>query len=501
MWLIVISALVALVSFGYLYLTWNFNYWKDRGVPGPQPKPFLGTFSSTFTQKEHPIDENNRIYREYKNAVPFIGGFSFRSPQLFVLSPTLVKDILVKFHQHFKANEMGGTIDPKADPLLARNPFFLDGEEWRLKRAQISPAFTNSRLKALLPIMDNVCKNMVNYIDQHTPDGPIETKEMATKYTTDVVSSCIFGAEGGSLTSERSEIREMGNNLFQQTFMFMVLAVVSSVAPFLKRFVKLSLIPKYIEDYFVGLMTEAVRNRKTSGIKQVDYLDHLISLQEQKEISILDMAAHGVTFFIDGFETTSEVLGFALLELSVDKVIQQRLRQEVLAAEEGGEQLTYEMIMELPYLDRIVNETLRKWPPAFALSKRCTEEITFRLNKNREVLIEKGITAVLPIWAIHLDEEYYPDPARFNPDRYSEDDGGHSVKYYQEKGVFLPFGDGPRACIGRRIGLLQIKRALVEIVRNYDFTVNSKTVLPIQIDPQNIVVTPLGGMWIDYRKL
>lgn len=63
MWLIIISALVTLVSFGYLYLTWNFNYWKDRGVPGPRPKPFLGTFSSTFTQKEHPIDENNRIYR------------------------------------------------------------------------------------------------------------------------------------------------------------------------------------------------------------------------------------------------------------------------------------------------------------------------------------------------------------------------------------------------------------------------------------------------------
>lgn len=123
------------------------------------------------------------------------------------------------------------------------------------------------------------------------------------------------------------------------------------------------------------------------------------------------------------------------------------------------------------------------------------------MKDNHEVLIEKGITAILPIWAIHLDKEFYPDPNRFNPDRFSEEDGGHSVRYYQEKGVFLPFGDGPRACIGRRIGLLQVKRALVEIVKNYDFTVNSKTVLPIKIDPKNIAVTPLGGIWIDYRKL
>ncbi|XP_021705929.1 probable cytochrome P450 28a5 [Aedes aegypti] len=499
MWLIVISILVTIVSLVYHYLTWNFNYWKYRGVPGPLPKPFLGTFSSTFTQKEHPIEENNRIYREYRKDVPFIGGFSFRSPQLFALSPTLVKDILVKYHKHFRANEVGGTFDSKADPLLARNPFFLDGEEWRSKRAQITPAFTNSRLKALLPIMDNICNNMVSYIDRHIPNGPIESKELSAKYTTDVVSSCIFGAEGGSLTSDRSEIREMGNALFQQTFMFIVLAVISSIAPILKRFVKLSLIPKSIENYFVGLMTEAVRKRKASGTKQVDYLDHLINLQEQKEISILDMAAHGVTFFIDGFETTSEVLGFSLLELSIDKEIQNRLRQEIHSAEDG--QLTFETIMELPYLDQIVNETLRKWPPAYALSKRCTEEITFRLKDNHEVLIEKGITAILPIWAIHLDKEFYPDPNRFNPDRFSEEDGGHSVRYYQEKGVFLPFGDGPRACIGRRIGLLQVKRALVEIVKNYDFTVNSKTVLPIKIDPKNIAVTPLGGIWIDYRKL
>lgn len=145
----------------------------------------------------------------------------------------------------------------------------------------------------------------------------------------------------------------MGNALFQQTFMFMVLAVISSIAPILKRFVKLSLIPKSIENYFVGLMTEAVRKRKASGTKQVDYLDHLINLQEQKEISILDMAAHGVTFFIDGFETTSEVLGFSLLELSIDKEIQNRLRQEIHSAEDG--QLTFETIMELPYLDQIVN--------------------------------------------------------------------------------------------------------------------------------------------------
>uniref|UniRef100_A0A8D8FRG5 Probable cytochrome P450 28a5 n=2 Tax=Culex pipiens TaxID=7175 RepID=A0A8D8FRG5_CULPI len=344
MWLAVVaSILISIATLLYLYLTWNFNYWRDRGVSGPRPKPFLGTFSSGFTQKEHPVEENNRIYNHYKNEAAFIGGFSFRSPQLFILSSTLVRDILLKFHKHFQANDV--SIDVSADPLLARHPFFLQGEDWRKQRAQVTPAFTSNRLKSLLPLMDNVCCNMVDHIEREAKLGPIESKELAAKYTTDVVASCIFGTEGGSFTAEESEIRETSKALLNQTFMFVVITAVQSIAPFVRRFVKLSLIPKRIEDFFVGLMAEAIRTRKASGTRQSDYLDYLIGLQEKKDISVLDMAAHGVTFFIDGFETTSEVLAFALFEIAMNRDVQKRLRQEILDTENQEGSLSFETVV------------------------------------------------------------------------------------------------------------------------------------------------------------
>lgn len=319
----------------------------------------------------------------YKNDATFIGGFSFRCPQLFILSSTLARDILLKFHKHFQANDV--SIDVSADPLLARHPFFLQGEDWRVQRAQVTPAFTSNRvgrchettcnqkqrlrkisnyfqLKSLLPLMDNVCSNMDDHIEREAKLGPIESKELAAKYTTDVVASCIFGTEGGSFTAEKSEIREISKALLNQTFMFVVLTVVQSIAPFVRRFVKLSLIPKRIEDFFVGLMGEAIRTRKANGTRQSDYLDYLIGLQEKKEISVLDMAAHGVTFFIDGFETTSEVLAFALFEIAMNRDVQKRLRQEILDTENREGSLLFETIMEMSFLEQVVNGSCSNVP-------------------------------------------------------------------------------------------------------------------------------------------
>uniref|UniRef100_A0A8D8AV64 Probable cytochrome P450 28a5 n=1 Tax=Culex pipiens TaxID=7175 RepID=A0A8D8AV64_CULPI len=300
--LLTITLVVSAVAALYVYLTWNFSYWKKRNVPGPSPHPLFGNFPS-FILRNHPIAvEMDNVYREYKSKYNFLGVFSTRSPRIFITSAELAKSILIKDFKNFHDNEFGGMTDKDLDPILGRNPFMLNGDEWKAKRAEVTPAFTTSRMKSLFSIVEDVGTRMTKYIRQNK-NTPLESKELAAKFTTDVVSSCIFDTDAQSFTNEKSEIREQGRKMFDSSFLFVIVMIFMSLFPKLAKLLKIGMVSKSVEKFFTKLMAEAIHYREKNGVQRVDYLEHLISLRNKKEISDLDMAAHGVTFFIDGFET------------------------------------------------------------------------------------------------------------------------------------------------------------------------------------------------------
>lgn len=93
--------------------------------------------------------------------------------------------------------------------------------------------------------------------------------------------------------------------------------------------------------------------------------------------------------------------------------------------------------------------------------------------------------------------DYYPEPEKFMPERFDREHGG--VKAFRDKGVLLPFGDGPRMCLGMRFALMQAKAAIAEIIRNFEITVNTKTQNPLVIDPKEFVNVKAGGIWLDFK--
>ena len=95
---------------------------------------------------------------------------------------------------------------------------------------------------------------------------------------------------------------------------------------------------------------------------------------------------------------------------------------------------------------KLIIETLRICPASANINRICTEEITFTDYKDKKVTIEKGTVILLPVYAIHHDPEHYPNPEKFDPDRFAKENGG--IKQYKDECVFLPFGDGPRICMG-----------------------------------------------------
>ena len=203
-----------------------------------------------------------------------------------------------------------------ADPLLARNPFLLRGDEWKEKRAEITPAFTTSRLKAMYPLIEDVQGRMIKYIEEHiiTRD-PLEARELCAKFTTDVVSNAIFGVDAESFTKDKAEIREMGRKLMAPSGLLILKMFLVAGIPILKKVISMRFIKEDIEKFFIDLMKQALQYRKDNNVQREDFLDFLIQLRKKKGIQEIEMAAHTISFFTDGFETSSIAIAHVLYEV------------------------------------------------------------------------------------------------------------------------------------------------------------------------------------------
>lgn len=206
------------------------------------------------------------------------------------------------------------------------------------------------------------------------------------------------------------------------------------------------------------------------------------------------MAAESFIFFTGGFETSSSTLTFCLYELALNPDIQKKLREEIksgLVSNEGV--ISYDLLFHYKYLEMVIRETLRKYPTIPAMLRKCTKEYQ---NPETNLVIIEGQNLLIPIYSIHHDPDYYPEPGKFDPERFSPE----NIEV-RDPLTFLAFGEGPRGCIGSRFAMLQVKLALVKLLTNYEFTVGEKTTIPMKFIAAAPFLAPVGGMWLEVKRL
>ncbi|XP_036150305.1 cytochrome P450 6k1-like isoform X2 [Monomorium pharaonis] len=221
---------------------------------------------------------------------------------------------------------------------------------------------------------------------------------------------------------------------------------------------------------------------------------HLNSLKLE-EFEGDDLVAQAAIFFTAGYETSSTVMAFSLYELAIHSEIQNRLRREILdALHETDGKITYDMVCSLQYLDMVVSETLRMYPPLPFLDRLTVE--TYKMP-NSDLVLEKGTPVYISMLGIHYDPEYFSDPEKYDPERFSEEN-----KRNIPSCAYIPFGGGPRICIGARMGLLQTKLGIITILSKYEVTPCEKTLIPMVLDPKAALTMPLGGgLHLNIREL
>ncbi|XP_075154540.1 cytochrome P450 28c1 [Haematobia irritans] len=493
--ILIIFATVALSL--YLFLIWNFDYWQRRNVRGPKPCLFFGSFPNLFLGNQHFGDDMKDIYMRYKNTDNFVGTYLMRTPTLMVIDPHIVHKIFVTAFNHFNDNDVGKLIDGKKDPLIAKNPFVLANEEWSEQRSLISPALTSSRIKQSYYVMPKICHEMSSYLmDQGLKC--INGKDLALRFTAESLCDCVLGIESKSFTSNPLPISENVNKFASENIAFSIFAVISGLMPALLQYYKAKFFPKDCETFFINLMNKAYKLRYSEKLERNDIMDHLVNIRESHKLTETEMYSHTMTFLIDGLDTTATVISHCLLMLALEPKTQDLLFEEISSSCDENGEISFETLNEMPYLNACIHESLRIYPPGLWSTKCCTKSYQFPKKDGCLLTVHKGESIIIPVFALHHDPQYYPEPDKFKPERFLPENGG--VKRYKDFGVFLGFGDGPRTCLGVRFALIQCKSAISHLVKKFHIKLNERTMREFKLDPKSFLALHNGGVWLNFEK-
>ncbi|XP_049794554.1 cytochrome P450 6j1-like [Schistocerca nitens] len=514
-WCWIVAALVVLVGLLCRYMMRNFNFWKDRGVPYMRPWPFVGNMGTVVACKEHLADVVFRCYR-LAGDVPFKGMFAFDQPFLMVKDPELVGRIFVADFGTFHTRNF--EVNSETDTVFANSIFGAQGRKWKVMRYKLVPAFSSGKMKKMFPLVDDVGKDLVQNIQKAVREvSAVDVRQVLTCYTADIVCSIFLGVEGGSLKNEDSPVcRQLHRFLRKDAFAGPAYAVFF-LAPQLLKFLPFKFTSSDAEKGLFDKIVQVMDHRRKTGEVRGDVVDAVLrilddqeaetgkapamdeaweqSTEQQDEVMDVIKAVSNIMIFLEGgFDTTSSVLTFALYELAFHQDVQEKLRQEIqmVTAKHGG-QLTYAAVMEMTFLDNTMSETLRLHPPLNFVDRRATQD--YRLP-GTDLVLPKNTAVVVSLLGLHTDPRYWKEPLRFMPERFSDENSKSRPRF-----TYLPFSDGPRMCIGPRLGQLVAKTALAHIISNFRISPTAKTPQPLMKDPGKLVGAPKGQLELSFQQI
>ncbi|XP_045766320.1 cytochrome P450 6B7-like [Maniola jurtina] len=501
--------LVLLVIIFYLYGVRTFGYWKKRGIKNDHPLPYFGNNFKQFFQKSSYAMTATEMYKKYPEE-KVVGFFRSTAPELVIRDPDLAKRILVTDFQHFYARGFN-THKTVIEPLL-KNLFFADGDLWRLIRKRFGSAFSTGKIKAMFHIIAERAEKLqllaeeVEYLEHY------DVRELMARYTTDFIGACGFGINMDSLNNENSEFRRLGKRIFHRTPRDAAAAALKFIFPELCK--NIHFLAPDLEESVCALVKQILQARNYSPCGNNDFIDLMLELKKEGNISVesleqkdengrakqvelklddLLLTAQIFLFFGAGFETSSTSSSFTLHQLAFNSDHQKKVQEEIdRVLLKHDNKITYDAVNEMHYLEKSFYEAMRMYPPVGFLMRQCTTpKYTF---PEIGLTIDEGVKVIIPIQAFHRDEKYFHDPNVYNPDRFTS---AQDMK----TNYFLPFGDGPRACIAARLGKLLAMAGIAAILQKFSVEPCEKSKLEPIPDPMAIVSEGfIGGLPLKLRK-
>lgn len=365
-------------------------------------------------------------------------------------------------------------------PFLRQGIFTSNGDKWRMRRKMLTPTVHFEILKNFSPIMARESESAVQRLASNVDDGEVihNVSQLAGEYTLSAISESLMGVnvkEVQGAQEYRDNLSHLGDVIahkflrppLRNEFVYKLLGLERRESELLKQMHGFSqrIVEKRREIF--DQKRPDLSGSAEGGVKRRHALLDTLLINEKKGLIDAEGVQEEMDLFLwAGHETTSTSLSFTLMLLATHPEAQELLYQEIHEAvtENDGNPLSMSQLGDLDYLDRVIKESLRLYPPVASVSRELTEDAVFEGCGK----IPKGQTVFLHLFDLHRDEEQFPEPERFDPDRFLRENVEKRSPF-----AYLPFSAGPRNCLGRKFAIQMMKTLLQKVL--LEFQLNAVT--------------------------
>ncbi|XP_017061951.1 cytochrome P450 9c1 [Drosophila ficusphila] len=487
--MVFVELLIFVAFIGLLLYKWSvytFGYFSKRGVAHEKPTPVLGNIPwSVLMGKDSYIKHNIAQHLRLKRHKAY-GVYNLRDPLYYLADPELIRQVGIKSFDNFANHRKGISDGPNETTLLSRSLLSLRDRRWKQMRGTLTPTFTSLKIRQMFELIQCCNVEAVDFLRRQSDGGSVELelKDFFTRYTNDVIATAAFGIQVNSFRDPNNEFFSLGQRISEFSFWGGLKVMLYILVPKLMKVLRVPVMDMNNVDYFRKLVFDAIECRKKQNIVRPDMIHLLLEAQRQlradqegsreggsQEDSARfddeDLLAQCLLFFTAGFETVATCLSFTCYELMMNPAVQDELYEEVLAVREALAErpLDYDTLMGMKYLDCVVSESLRKWPPAIVLDRMCASDFQLKDEEGEVVLsLRQDDLVHIPVVALHHDPDNFPDPEAFRPERFDEEHK-HEIRPL----TYLPFG------VGQRMALMEVKALIFQLVLRHRLKPTDRT--------------------------
>jgi cytochrome P450 len=411
-----------------------------RDLPGPKGLPVVGVLPTLFAD---PLPRMSDLYTTYGPVV------RLAPSTLLVIDPAITEHVLAdrKRIYHRPAQMQ------RASLLIGQGVFLSEGEQWRVRRRLIQPAFHRGAIGDAIGVMASSSNSAADKMIAAT--APVDIGQEMQALTMDILLKSIFSADfSPSELHEIGEAATQGLNLIGERLSSFFVAPDGFPTPRQRALRKARSV---VDNHLSSLLK---RRRTPGAVDREDLLAMLMAATDEqgKKLSDTELQDEIMTIFLAGHETTTRVLTWAWYWVSKEPAVRERLEQEVDSVL-GGRLPTAEDIGRLTYTRQVADEALRLYPSVWIMPRQATAADTVG-----ELSIPAGTTLLMVPYLLHRDPKVWPEPDRFNPDRFAPGAGKtrHPFSY-------VPFGGGQRRCLGASFATSELIIVLATIAQRMRF--------------------------------
>src|SRR5580658_2021141 len=408
----------------------------------------LRCFADSRAMFRNPVQVLSRYHETFGDTFRlYLGGLK---EAIVTIDPAVIQHVLKTNAENYQKSEIQVK---RMGHFLGKGLLTTHGEAWRTQRRLIQKGFDRKQLEALSSIMQDSLAESMSDFDRQIGDGPVDIYPHLMKMTFAMVAKSLFGAR----------LKDEDIDLVSHTICTVQEFIVrQTLQPYLNPWFAVSGDLRRHEEMRAradGVLMEYIQQRRHQAPGH-DLLQTLMDARYADGEGMSDelVLSESMQLLVAGHETSSNGLSWLLYLLSMRPDCLERVRQEFDSVL-GDAPLSHGDVLRFEFTTQVIQEALRLYPPFWLVDRMAVAD-----DRVGDLAIPRGSTVIVFVYGAHHATRHWNDPESFIPERFAKGNEKQQTPF-----TYLPFGAGPRSCIGSNYAMLQILMILGAVLRKYDF--------------------------------